>query len=117
MNVKLPIVTLLLALLVVPTLAHSLSQRLTVDEHASGAQATVVESTAPSAIITQSNPAQAGAQPARGMTMAQVESRFGIPDVRRAPVGNPPITRWEYPSFVVYFEYRHVIHSVNKVSR
>jgi len=27
-------------------------------------------------------------------------------------VGKPPISRWEYPGFVVYFEHEHVIHSV-----
>ncbi len=54
----------------------------------------------------------ASARPARGMTMARVESRFGAPISKGAPVGDPPITRWEYADFVVYFEYEHVIHSV-----
>jgi hypothetical protein len=27
-------------------------------------------------------------------------------------VGKPPISRWEYPGFIVYFESDHVIHSV-----
>lgn len=60
--------------------------------------------------------ASAVAQPVRGMTMQQVESRFGQPVQRRAAVGQPPITRWEYADFVVYFEYRHVIHAVRKRS-
>jgi hypothetical protein len=46
------------------------------------------------------------------MTMNAVESRFGAPTRRAAAVGTPPITRWEYPGFVVYFEYDHVVHSV-----
>jgi hypothetical protein len=50
--------------------------------------------------------------PARGMTMARVESAFGAPSNRLAAVGQPPITRWEYPGFVVYFEHEHVIHTV-----
>ena len=50
--------------------------------------------------------------PARGMTMSKVESAFGAPAQREAAVGKPPITRWEYPSFVVYFENEHVIHAV-----
>jgi len=50
--------------------------------------------------------------PSRGMSMAQVEARFGVPAERHAPVGQPPITRWVYPGFVVYFEYSHVVHSV-----
>ncbi len=53
-------------------------------------------------------------QPTRGMTMRQVESSFGSPLRRRAPVGDPPITRWEYDGFIVYFEHKHVIHSVAK---
>jgi hypothetical protein len=28
------------------------------------------------------------------------------------PVGQPPITRWDYREFSVYFEYDHVINSV-----
>jgi hypothetical protein len=27
-------------------------------------------------------------------------------------VGDPPITRWEYPGFVVYFEHHLVVHTV-----
>jgi len=50
--------------------------------------------------------------PARGMTMARVESAFGAPANRVPAVGQPPITRWEYPGFVVYFEHNHVIHTV-----
>ncbi len=52
------------------------------------------------------------ATPTRGMTMHQVESKFGSPVTKTPPVDQPPITRWEYPGFVVYFEQDHVIHSV-----
>jgi hypothetical protein len=52
--------------------------------------------------------------PARGMTMDKVQSRFGAPSQKLAAVGQPPITRWEYPAYVVYFEYDHVVHSVVK---
>jgi hypothetical protein len=52
------------------------------------------------------------ALPARGTSMTQVENRFGAPAERFAPVGQPPITRWVYPTFVVYFEYQHVVHTV-----
>jgi hypothetical protein len=51
-------------------------------------------------------------RPARGATMQRVEANFGAPTQRSAAVGDPPITRWDYPGFVVYFEYDHVIHSV-----
>lgn len=52
--------------------------------------------------------------PTRGMTMEVVEANFGNPSSKRAPVGDPPITRWEYDRFIVYFEYKRVIHSVSK---
>ncbi len=52
--------------------------------------------------------------PARGMTMDRVESAYGQPRVKQSAVGEPPITRWEYDGFVVYFEYQHVIHAVDK---
>jgi hypothetical protein len=50
--------------------------------------------------------------PARGMTMDQVAAKFGDPATKIPAVGQPPITRWDYPGFVVYFERNHVIHSV-----
>lgn len=53
-----------------------------------------------------------GALPARGMSMTQIETRFGAPSEKYAAVGQPPITRWVYPSFVVFFEYSHVVHAV-----
>ena len=52
------------------------------------------------------------ATPARGMTMDQVATKFGAPATKVPAVGKPPISRWEYPGFVVYFEADHVIHSV-----
>jgi hypothetical protein len=53
-------------------------------------------------------------RPARGMTQASVQSKYGSPVSTRAPVGDPPITRWEYSEFVVFFEYDKVIHAVVK---
>jgi len=53
-------------------------------------------------------------RPNRGMSMDTVESKWGAPDVKRASIGEPPIARWEYSTFVVYFEYRNVIHAVTK---
>jgi hypothetical protein len=52
------------------------------------------------------------ATPARGMSMDQVATKFGAPVSKTPAVGKPPISRWEYPGFVVYFEHEHVIHSV-----
>jgi hypothetical protein len=53
-------------------------------------------------------------KPTRGMTQARVEANFGSPQSRQSAVGDPPITRWEYNDFVVYFEYDMVIHSVTR---
>ena len=53
-------------------------------------------------------------RPVRGLTMDKVEATWGQPESTRSPVGDPPITRWEYSGFVVYFEYQNVIHAVQK---
>lgn len=52
--------------------------------------------------------------PTRGMSMAQVEARFGAPGDRLDPRGGqkrqwPTINRWTYPGFTVYFEGSKVI--------
>jgi hypothetical protein len=52
------------------------------------------------------------ARPARGMSMKGVESKFGAPQERHPAVGKPPITRWDYQGFAVFFENDHVIHAV-----
>lgn len=57
-------------------------------------------------------PEASGERPARGMSMERVESTYGAPSKRVPAVGEPPISRWEYPGFVVYFEHQLVIHSV-----
>jgi len=53
-------------------------------------------------------------RPKRGMSMNTVESTWGQPIARRSAIGEPPIARWEYSAFIVYFEYSHVIHAVAK---
>ncbi|MEY2853926.1 MAG: hypothetical protein RL030_1058 [Pseudomonadota bacterium] len=50
--------------------------------------------------------------PPRGALMSTVEANFGEPRLRHAAVGQPPITRWDYDGFSVYFENNHVIHAV-----
>ena len=51
-------------------------------------------------------------RPDRGMTMSAVEKRFGAPASRHPTVGQPPITRWDYAGFSVFFEKDRVIHAV-----
>ncbi|WP_456374839.1 hypothetical protein [Thiolapillus sp.] len=53
-------------------------------------------------------------RPAHGTTMSEVEHRFGAPRAKHGPVGDPPITRWDYTDFSVYFEYDKVLTSVLK---
>ena len=53
-----------------------------------------------------------GDRPERGMRMTAVEARYGAPASRYPAVGTPPITRWDYPGVVVFFEFDRVIHAV-----
>ena len=50
--------------------------------------------------------------PKLGQSKRLVLERFGLPDEEHPAVGQPPITRWDYRTFSVYFEYDHVINSV-----
>ncbi len=59
-------------------------------------------------------PSASSSRPSRGETTASVESKFGVPTAKQAAVGDPPISRWEYKEFVVFFEYDRVIHAVVK---
>ena len=52
------------------------------------------------------------ARPSRGMTMHAVEAKFGAPAARHEAVGEPPISRWDYHGFRVFFEKDRVIHAV-----
>ena len=62
------------------------------------------------------------AMPARGLSMGEVESRYGAPQQKLEPRGGqkrqwPVIQRWVYPGFTVYFEKSRVIDVViNKAS-
>lgn len=53
-------------------------------------------------------------RPGLGMLKPAVVSNYGEPLQRHPAVGNPPIERWDYETFSVYFEYDHVVHSVMK---
>src|SRR6056297_3697854 len=50
--------------------------------------------------------------PPRGMKRDQVRARHGRPGGRTTAVGDPPISRWHYDGFTVYFEEDTVVHSV-----
>jgi hypothetical protein len=51
-------------------------------------------------------------RPGRGLTMSAVEAKFGAPQARHDAVGTPPITRWDYAGFSVFFEKDKVIDAV-----
>lgn len=51
-------------------------------------------------------------RPVRGMSQETVLSTFGEPHSMTRPVGNPPISKWVYEEYTVYFESSVVIHSV-----
>ncbi|MBL4761989.1 MAG: hypothetical protein JKY93_04735 [Gammaproteobacteria bacterium] len=52
--------------------------------------------------------------PTRGMNMLATEEQFGAPINKTEAVGEPPISRWEYDGFTVYFEHQYVLHSVDR---
>ncbi len=47
-----------------------------------------------------------------GLSEQAVLGRFGEPVRKVAPVGQPPISRWIYDEFTVYFEYQTALHAV-----
>lgn len=53
-------------------------------------------------------------RPKTGIKAEKVIAKFGEPLAAKPAVGEPPISRWEYADFYVYFEYNHVVHSVLK---
>ncbi|MGB1580441.1 MAG: hypothetical protein ACPHER_02915 [Nevskiales bacterium] len=50
--------------------------------------------------------------PSRGLSKANVRAAYGEPSTTTAAVGDPPISRWDYDGFHVFFEYDLVLHSV-----
>ncbi len=66
--------------------------------------------TVPSYVVPNSS--EGILRPTRGMSKSAVEQKFGTPKQKSTAVGEPPISKWTYPDFIVYFEYNHVIHSV-----
>ena len=50
--------------------------------------------------------------PGRGMSKEMVQNRFGEALNKEPAVGQPPISKWTYSNFTVYFESEYVIHAV-----
>lgn len=50
--------------------------------------------------------------PSRGTSMDNVLSQSGEPEKKLDAIGQPPITRWIYKDYTVYFEHQTVIHAV-----
>lgn len=89
------------------------------------ALSTAAAQAGPDVLLIERVQSEAGmAMPARGASMAEVEARFGAPTRKYPAVAgptsskhNPPITRWSYPAFSVYFEHDHVVDAVANKSR
>lgn len=60
------------------------------------------------------DPADASQTPNRGIDKSTVASDLGDPINQMEPVGEPPISSWEYSDFVVFFENDKVLHTVAK---
>ena len=52
-------------------------------------------------------------KPKKGMSKDQVRRKYGEPIQTYSAIGQPPITRWKFAEFTVYFEHNHVVHAVN----
>lgn len=55
--------------------------------------------------------------PVQGMSKEAVLVQYGEPNEKVPAVGDPPISRWVYGRYTVYFEGNYVIHSVIKDTR
>lgn len=63
-------------------------------------------------LIEQVRQAEGMAVPQNGQSKAEVEAAFGAPKEATGPVGDPPITRWTYERWSVYFEFDRVLFTV-----
>ncbi len=68
--------------------------------------------TADSLLVQRVERAKASSLPRAGAAMVDVEAQYGAPTEKRDAVGQPPIARWIYPAFTVYFEYDKVVNAV-----
>ena len=65
-------------------------------------------------LIEEVRHAESMSLPTNGMNQEQVRASFGSPSQVHQPVGDPPITRWDYEQWSVYFEYDLVLFTVLK---
>ena len=70
------------------------------------------QSTAPQQGPAATEPMVSVIVPGNGMSMDQVSQRFGEPKEKVGAVGDPPISRWVYDGYTVFFEHDLVLHAV-----
>jgi hypothetical protein len=71
---------------------------------------------APKSALPQQN-AISLEMPIKGMSKEAVRLQYGEPNQTTPAVGDPPISRWVYGRYTVYFEGDYVIHSVINETR
>jgi len=91
-------------------MANTFAKTLLVSLFALGSAATLADTLLIDGIAVDQQ--SASSRPKAGTSMANVEATYGTPSEKHGAVGEPPITRWDYPGFSVYFEHETVIHSV-----
>ena len=74
--------------------------------------AAVLPASADVLLIEEVRQAEQMQLPANGMDKDTVRARFGAPEQVHSPVGDPPITRWDYAGWSAYFEYDLVLFTV-----
>lgn len=100
-----------------PAAAAPAQDPASVDASAQSAQPATSVTTENTLLIERVSEENKAGMPARGMTMAQVEAKYGAPSEKLEPQGGqkrqwPTIHRWTYSNFVVYFEKSKVIDAV-----
>lgn len=82
-----------------------------------GRERTVIEKKSGDVLTMPERPREVAPRrvlPHHGLSMNDVERQYGNPHRRHPAVGQPPITRWDYDGFSVFFEHRTVLHSVQE---
>ena len=95
---------LLLAGLAQPAMLHAEPQALTVETEVEAEPVSGTVLSVPDTGSAASSEARPISLPVHGMSMADVERRYGAPKARHPAIGKPPITRWDYDAFSVFFE-------------